>query len=351
MTQIQVTFESVQYLLNTIPTDLKIICEDKIEYSSHKLLLGLLNSTLASIFLEESFTNENVTLFMPIESDLLNPFLNDGFGLKSKIEEIFTTSNQRPGEHIRPGDPLKYLDEYQSIELIKAEENIKLKVEEQLGEGSYVKDHMEEGEVVVKHVKPRRKKIKKEKPVKKEKEKDLAPVPCEYCGKVFKSIIPLKVHCQRYHENPGNILHQCEKCSYNSLYPHMLKVHIKNQHESETYQCNECGKSFYGVKLYRAHFARIHTEHGQELVRCHECGKETKKFRLKQHMALMHMERRHACNLCNYKAQTGYNLKLHVSKSHLGIKELPKHKCPHCDTTTTNLEFHIKSNHRNIETQ
>ena len=100
MTQIQVTFESVQYLLNTIPTDLKIICEDKIEYSSHKLLLGLLNSTLASIFLEESFTNENVTLFMPIESDLLNPFLNDGLGLKSKLEEIFTTSNQRPGEYI-----------------------------------------------------------------------------------------------------------------------------------------------------------------------------------------------------------------------------------------------------------
>ena len=238
------------------------------------------------------------------------------------------------------------MHESQSIELIKAEENIK--VEKQSGKGSYAKDHKEEGEVVVKHVKSRRKKIKKEKQVKKKKEKDLAPVPCEYCGKVFKSIIPLKVHSKRFHENPGNILHPCEKCSYNSLYPHRLKIHIKNQHESEKYQCNECGKSFYGIKLYRAHFARIHTEHGQEMVRCQECGKETKKFRLKAHMALTDMERRHACNMCNYKAQTGYNLKLHVGKSHLGLKELPKHKCPHCDTETTNLEFHIKSNHRNI---
>ena len=335
MTQFQVTFESVQYLLKTIPPDLKIICEDNIELSSHKLLLGLLNSTLASIFLEEAFTNENVTIFMPIKSDLLKCLINDGYGLKSKLAELVSTLH----------------DEYQSIEFIKAEESIESKVEEQSGEGSYAKDHMEEGEVIVKHVKPRRKKIKKQKQVKRKKEKDLAPVPCEYCGKVFKSIIQLKVHSKRYHENPGNILHQCEKCSYKSLHLHMLKVHIKNQHESEKYQCNECGKSFYGVKLYRAHFARIHTEHGQEMVRCQECGKETKKFRLKQHMALMHMERRHACNLCNYKAQTGYNLKLHVSKSHLGIKELPKHKCPHCDTTTTNLEFHIKSNHRNIETQ
>ena len=74
MTQIQVTFESVQCLLNTIPTDLKIICEDNIEYSSHKILLGLLNSTLASIFMEEGFTNENVTLFMPIKSDILKIF-------------------------------------------------------------------------------------------------------------------------------------------------------------------------------------------------------------------------------------------------------------------------------------
>ena len=130
------------------------------------------------------------------------------------------------------------------------------------------------------------------------------------------------------------------------MHQHILKGHIKNQHESETVQCNECGKTFYGNKLLKAHVFRMHSEVGQEMEQCKECGLKTKKIRMKVHMAHMHMERKWACQLCNYKAQTGYNLRLHVSKSHLGIKELPKHKCPHCETVTTNLEYHIKSSHK-----
>ena len=112
-------------------------------------------------------------------------------------------------------------------------------------------------------------------------------------------------------------------------------------------RCTECGKSFFGLKLYKAHFERLHTEQ-QEKVKCNECGKQFSKYRLKIHMKLMHQERKFACHLCTYKAQTGYNLRLHINKSHLGIKEFPKYKCPHCDIDTTNLDWHIKVHHKDI---
>ena len=83
----QVSYKSVQNLLKSIPCDLQIICEDKKVFSSHKLLFGLLNTTLENIFLEEDFANENITLFLPIKSELLDSTINDEFGLKRKIEE------------------------------------------------------------------------------------------------------------------------------------------------------------------------------------------------------------------------------------------------------------------------
>ena len=332
----QVSYKSVQNLLKSIPCDLQIICEDKKVFSSHKLLFGLLNTTLANLFLEEDFANENITLFLPIKSELLYSIINDEFGLKRKIEEIFLTSPH-------------CAEESESIELIETEGNVRIKEEEPPIEAF---DNVEEGELIVK---PTKLKPKKEKKKKKEgifkvrktkvKDKDPGPIPCEDCGKMFGNINSLKMHRKNYHENPGIIL-KCEKCSYTTVHQHILKDHIKNQHESDTLQCNECGKSFYGTKLYKAHVFRMHSEDGQEMEQCKECGLKTKKYGMKQHVAHMHMARNFACQLCNYKAQTGYNLKLHVTKSHLGIKELPKHKCPHCETVTTNLEYHIKSSHK-----
>ena len=92
--QSQVTFRSIQIMLKSIPPDLRIICEDKMEFSSHKLLFGLMNTTLASIFLEDEFINEIVTLFMPTESEHLETMLNDEFLLKSQLKNI--TSLQCP---------------------------------------------------------------------------------------------------------------------------------------------------------------------------------------------------------------------------------------------------------------
>ena len=122
-------------------------------------------------------------------------------------------------------------------------------------------------------------------------------------------------------------------------------IFINTYHDAQKVQCTECGKSF--IQIYKSHFVRLHMEQ-QEKVKCNECGKQFSKYRLKIHMKLMHQERKFACHLCTYKAQTGYNLRLHINKSHLGIKDLEKFQCPHCEVATTNLPYHLKQFHLHL---
>ena len=344
----QGTFKSIQNLLKCIPHDLKIICEDRKEFPSHKLLFGLLNPTLATIFLDEDLISEKLTLFLPIYSEHLDTMINDEFLLKSKLEDIFSTSLHCSTDD---RDVIKYLQESRSIELIKAEGNYECKDEENQSRESDNGDLVEEeGEIInpvrISFKKEERKKRKTYLKTKRKKIIDQGPFPCEDCGKICRNLVALKSHRKNNHSNPENVLQQCDKCSYSTLYPYLLDQHIKAQHDVIKFQCTECGKSFYGQKLYKAHYDRMHTK--QELFKCKECGKEFTKHRLKMHISLMHRERRFSCHLCSYKAQTGYNLKLHISKSHLGIKTLPKQKCPHCEIETTNLEWHIKTSHKHI---
>ena len=376
--QSQVTFKSIQILLKSIPPDLRIICEDKMEFSSHKLLFGLMNTTLASIFLEDEFINEMVTLVMPTVGEHLEAMLNDEFMLKSKLEEIFSTSLHCP---TGSRDVIKYLNESRSIELIMTEGRHKFKEEEEDESIEPDMGSVEEGDMMPNPVrisfkKQERKERKKLLQIKKGKKtdhnpvpcedcgkmcqdsralynhrkyhQDQNPVPCEDCGKMCRNSRALNNHKKYHHEITEQVLQKCDKCDYSTFHKAALYAHIKNHHDSQKVQCTECGKSFFGHKLYKAHVERMHMERGNEVVQCKECGKQFPKYRLKIHIRLMHKERKFACHLCTYKAQTNYNLRLHINKTHLGIKEFPKHKCPHCDIDTTNLDWHIKVHHKNI---
>ena len=339
--------QSIQNLLKSIPPDLKIICEDKKEFSSHKILFGLVNPILANIFLDDEFVTEKVTLFMPISSELLETMINEEYLLKSKLEDLFSTSPQAEDR-----DNVKYLHESESMELVNVEGIFEFKDEEDQSREADNGDLVEEeGEITSQvRISFKREERKERGTVTKTKRKkilDQNPIPCEDCGKMCRNIVALKMHRRLNHNNPENVLQQCDKCSYSTLQRYLLDQHIKSQHIFVSkFQCKECGKSFYGQKRYKAHFNRMHAN--QELVGCQECGKEFAKHHIKRHIDTIHRERQYSCHLCSYKAQTGYNLRSHINKSHLGIKDPKKHKCPHCDTETTNLDWHIKCSHKII---
>ena len=165
---------------------------------------------------------------------------------------------------------------------------------------------------------------------------------CEECGKAFKKPYLLKLHIENVHK--PKIYHNCDKCVYRATDRFALQRHLK-EHETGPIMiaCHICGKKIKGNRKANLidHIQRVHeNENGGK---CNICGKETKN--VKAHIKTVHSERKFACHICSYKASSSFNLKLHVSKTHLGLKDLEKEQCPHCEVVTTNLKFHLKMFH------
>ena len=176
--------------------------------------------------------------------------------------------------------------------------------------------------------------------------KEKYKVPCEQCGKLVAGIKGMKIHMERHTPKQERTYYNCDKCAYRTLSKMYLRRHLENHAGVVLETCHLCGGKY---KRLEKHIKRNHNSNLKYfeniLIKCEICGKEIKKARLSNHMKQVHTERKHACHLCSYKAQTNYNLKLHISKSHLGVKELEKEQCPHCDVITSNLPYHLNTYH------
>ena len=190
--------------------------------------------------------------------------------------------------------------------------------------------------------------IIREKYAKKKKQLE-EPIPCSECGRTFVTALGLTNHL-RFHrkkkDQKEKEIFQCDKCEFNTVSRYTLKDHMIHRHTAFTYvTCEVCGRKLKPSAL-KQHMRLVHTEH--EMINCDECGKQLRKDQHKKHIQMVHSERKHSCHLCSYKAQTTYNLKLHIHKSHLGNKQIPKEKCQYCEAVTTNMSMHMKEHHPEI---
>jgi len=168
---------------------------------------------------------------------------------------------------------------------------------------------------------------------------------CPHCGKLYSNSATLQSHIRDYHSEK---IFMCEICDYQGKTLSRLKEHMSRCHgKKEKVPCPSCGKFILKVEM-RHHHYHYHNEERQKKVPCSLCGKEFKKRQLMQHMKSVHAPRPFPCDLCEYKARDKFNLRLHVSKMHLGVKDLPKEKCQYCGNETTNLQHHIKLYHRDL---
>ena len=370
MMQGQVTFKSMQTTLKSVPPDLRIVCEDKIEFSSHKLLFGLMNATLASIFLEDEFINEIVTLFVPIESKHLEAMLNDEFVLKSKLKEIFSTSIHCPAGS---RDGIKYLKESRSMELIKAEERHKFKEEEEEEEELELElfkaegrhkfkeeeeeeketdmGNVEEGEKMPDQVRISFKEQKRKKfdnttqssLAKHTKSKhEGARYVCDQCDYTTKYQSSLTLHIRVKHEC---VRYPCYLCDYQATQKHHLQTHIMSKHEGVKYTCDQCGMQFTLESNLNSH---IKSKHEGVKHSCEHCGKQfTSRSCLTHHTRAKHDSVKYFCDQCDYQATQRGDLNNHIRNIHEGIK----FSCEQCGkqfTQRTNLSAHIRLIHKKV---
>ena len=395
--------EELNQMLQSSLPDLKIICGDGKIVMSHKLLFGLTNECLAEIFSEEDFINDPLTILKipnssgenivhllnrlslePAEEDTLyelfftNKVDEKPLNRFSILGEFHSNSdNQDTCVEVKDEpDPDMKTDGSSDEDFHSDKMTTSKKFECPICSKSYGIDYYKRvhkfkcknlPEPSEKMFKKKEKcfkcnvsvwkldkhlekcdKIQKAKLKSSQKSKEGAgdPVSCDQCGKVVTNKYCLKIHIESVH-NPDKQVYSCDQCSYTTTYKRNIMLHIRNIHEAgEFIACHICGvKIKGGASNLSRHIFRLHTESQTEKVKCEECGKEVKASQLSNHKKKVHGERRFACHMCSYRAQTGYNLKLHISQSHLGVKELPKTQCQYCDVITTNLPHHMKLFH------
>ena len=359
----------VQQLLCSYKPDLSIVCEDEEIIQTYKLLLGMTSKLLGDIFLQEDFVTEPVTtILVPIHSKqvkLMVNYFENGSKLPGDITQMFSI-NESPLTNTKgtfsKDDPDTFMsDEVEAVDNIKVEEEGEIHIQ--------AKPVLIKFQSIIRAKKNKESKkgtkcpktkclkcfknyryMEKHTPEKCDRErarqmKREYKVPCELCGKLLTQK-HMKSHMQKWHNPEEKTYYNCDQCAFRTSYMNVLKQHMKDHEEGVVLEtCHICGGKY---KRLEQHIKRSHPKpnyYTNVVIKCEICGKEIKKARLSNHMKQMHMERKHACHLCSYKAQTSYNLKLHISKSHLGVKELEKEQCPHCDVLTTNLPYHLKIYH------
>ena len=383
--------KALKRLLTSYSSDLKIICNNNQVIQSHKILFGLLHSSLEDIFIQDEYTSQTVTVFLPIDSGDLRAALDfdslDDINLINSLfksignnkpdldnskpetrafaeseenediedfedveienasiigsfmdiaevqrEIIDVTENESENDDDNQGEEYKKVQE-ESEDSVQEPKVIRVKLAEILKNCAAEKEKLNHADTSLKSQRESRKKENLEK----------FNCTCHMCGKEFKSHENMMKHIDQHH-NPENKFLHCDKCEHKTTCRGSMKLHIMRVHSiAKLVPCNICGKKVKQSSL-REHVKWIHEEHKKE--QCELCGLELMNIlSLRQHMKKVHGKREHLCEQCNYMAVSDYNLRLHINKMHLGIKELPRSQCEFCDVTTTNLPRHVKIYH------
>ncbi|XP_067012466.2 zinc finger protein 271 isoform X2 [Anabrus simplex] len=163
---------------------------------------------------------------------------------------------------------------------------------------------------------------------------------CEYCGKPFRSKKTLKEHHISAHSDEKP--YQCDKCDKNYGSLSSLDIH-KSTHSSETpCLCDLCGKTFKHVSNLRSH-KRSHLD---DMVKnrqvCAKCGKGFRsRFHLSEHMNVHNGVRPYSCDICGKHFHKKIQLRQHGS-AHSGTQPYKCHICGVKFNRRGNMTQHVK---------
>ena len=171
-------------------------------------------------------------------------------------------------------------------------------------------------------------------------------MPCSYCGKAYSSRNSLNCHVIRTH---GEEYFNCSKCDYKCKASAGMNWHFKRRHTEQTQAtCESCGGVFKNLKHHlQRNSCGAMGQVDRVKVPCElKCGKTFfSNNKMLNHVKYIHYNiKDKVCSQCPYATYSNFNLKLHITKMHLG-KELVKKLCPYCEKETTNLNHHIQMYH------
>ena len=174
----------------------------------------------------------------------------------------------------------------------------------------------------------------------------------EHCDICDEMVVSLSEHNDQKHSlNPSNLV-TCHLCGHTSskigMYSHLMRQHK----EFVKINCPHCGKQVRDINLSH-HIKRTQCDrpaeerHFKKFV-CNLCEKTYQtEGKLQRHIKDIHnQERNFECDQCEYKTYMKSNLYMHVKRVH--EKRALHVSCPHCDEQVINVDYHVKTYHKDI---
>ncbi|XP_077296567.1 uncharacterized protein LOC143918475 isoform X2 [Arctopsyche grandis] len=141
---------------------------------------------------------------------------------------------------------------------------------------------------------------------------------CDLCEKRFVSRITLKQH-KKQHSNPPLAPRSCEICNKSFKSSASYYVHKSIEHNSLQFLCSECGKKFKTNSAYLQHL-ETHDPSGKNRVPCDQCNFVSKnKASMRYHM-MQHNGKRYSCDLCDFSTTKKFRVKQHIAVKHTNNK-------------------------------
>ncbi|XP_069172884.1 myoneurin isoform X2 [Procambarus clarkii] len=152
-------------------------------------------------------------------------------------------------------------------------------------------------------------------------------IPCEECGKEFRSVTTLRVH-MKSHLEVKDI--PCPYCDETFPQRHVLHQHLVNDHEeSSNLTCPVCQKVFTRTDSLKSHMVRMHEEDGG--LNCYICGKNfPSQGQLEMHVRVHTGERPFICNYCAKGFVQKVHLRTHLRTMH-NMQEIQNTPCRICN--------------------
>lgn len=176
--------------------------------------------------------------------------------------------------------------------------------------------------------------------------------PCQHCWKIFKRMASLKKHTVKVHStmekqfliSRRREIFRCSKCAKKFYTKYDRCQHKKEKHPELLFPCFECPKKLPSKYALQYHIERIHR--GDPSYVCQFCNKmSSSKAHLKEHIRIIHVEKKWNCKFCPDKFDFSERLKDHYESVH---KKWMNFKCNPCKkfyTTKSDWSVHEKRTH------
>ena len=332
---------------NSLFTDVTLVCDDKIGFEAHKIILSSCSEVFRTI-LKTCISDPNPTIFLPgVNQRELQVLLQYMYTGEAEVEPLEENDILELWSHLQVKSN-GATDTQIKERLIKTEF-----VSEEMSPLPYGNEevtgsnqHKGEGQ------ENDQKFDKKDKAIKRKKSVSVMCTKCDYqtqnradheshfleehlgtkkwnkgtecfiCSKIFSNSWYLKQHITKVHQHP---IINCDHCDFYTFQEDVMPGHMKEHDLSQTeFLCSECDfKTDDKLKLNK-HFLN---DHGR-LFACNFCFKKNKNFAsVIQHVKL-HLKEK-SCNKCLvYKTTSSKRIKQHLLKNCKGNRK--EESCNNC---------------------